>query len=64
MPQAPAVLLEAPSEPVNAEHRLNGDNSLEEFLGIVVENNRIALKNLNQLKALQNWVIDTSKIYK
>jgi len=64
MPEPPAVLMQEPIKPIVAEEKLNGSNDLSEFLGVVVENNRIALKNLNQLKELQGWIKESLKVYK
>lgn len=64
MPEPPKVLLEKPIEPAVAEDRLNGSGDFPEFMGVVVENNRIALKNASQLRELQRWIEESLKIYK
>jgi hypothetical protein len=53
-----------PIKPIVAEEKLNGSNDIADFLSVVVENNRIALKNMNQLKELQGWIVESLKVYK
>jgi hypothetical protein len=53
-----------PTEIIVAEDHLKGSVDLREFMGVIVENNQIMLKNLQQLKELQRWLRDSASIYK